>query len=551
MLSTTRRTVVMAVGLLAALLAASCSDTASTDAVQTTAVPRRALAVAHPACSHTPAPAPRVDPVSASSNDFTLKAFDGIKVRMHWFAQPTATAANPAPVVLMGPGWSLAGDSDPDAPGPFGGVNIKSLREAGYHVLTWDPRGFGQSEGQANVNDPDIEGNDVMALLDWVAENPAVATDAPGDPRVGMVGVSYGGGIQLTTAGIDCRVDAIVPMFGWNSLVSSLYRSNTIKLGWATILATAADPSHMAPEVTSSYERGKNTGDITAADVAWFDRHGPKQLIDRIQIPTLNVQGTVDTLFTLDESVKNYETIRAHGVDTAMMWICSGHGVCLTNKDDPTRLKLRVLEWFKRYLDDDASGETPPVLEATDQHGTSWKSTTWPPAPSEPVSATGTGTLQLSDASHAGPAVSSDVGVIGKLSLPITPARADTALNITVPLGAVPTFVVGAPRLKVNYRGTTPAGDRPTRVFAQLVDDSTGLVVGNQITPIALALDGQTHSADVDLETIAFRSDPGATLTLQLVASTVAYAAPRFGGQVQFDSVDLTLPTTQAMTPAA
>ena len=48
-----------------------------------------------------------------------------------------------------------------------------------------------------------------------------------------------------------------------------------------------------------------------------------------------------------------------------------------------------------------------------------------------------------------------------------------------------------------------PANDRPTRVFAQLVDDTTGLVIGNQITPIEVTLDGQSHTAQVPMEMIA------------------------------------------------
>ena len=42
--------------------------------------------------------------------------------------------------------------------------------------------------------------------------------------------------------------------------------------------------------------------------------------------------------------------------------------------------------------------------------------------------------------------------------------------------------------------GHAPPGARPTRVFAQLVDDATGIVLGNQITPIQVVLDGRTHT---------------------------------------------------------
>ena len=75
----------------------------------------------------------------------------------------------------------------------------------------------------ASVNDPEREGRDVQILLDRVAEQPKAELDAAGDPRAGMIGASYGGGIQLTVASIDCLVDALVPNMAWHSLKTSLY----------------------------------------------------------------------------------------------------------------------------------------------------------------------------------------------------------------------------------------------------------------------------------------------------------------------------------------
>ena len=42
-------------------------------------------------------------------------------------------------------------------------------------------------------------------------------------------------------------------------------------------------------------------------------------------------------------------------------------------------------------------------------------------------------------------------------------------------------MIVGAPSVELTYTGTSPSNDRPARVFAQLVDDSTGVVLGNQV----------------------------------------------------------------------
>ena len=61
----------------------------------------------------------------------------------------------------------------------------------------------------ASVNDPEREGRDVQILLDRVAEQPEAELDAAGDPRAGMIGASYGGGLQLAVASIDCLGDTL------------------------------------------------------------------------------------------------------------------------------------------------------------------------------------------------------------------------------------------------------------------------------------------------------------------------------------------------------
>ena len=111
-------------------------------------------------------------------------------------------------------------------------------------MLTWDARGFGKSGGTVQVDHRDYEGRDVQALLDYVAEQPEARLDSPGDPRAGMGGGSYGGAIQLVTAAIDRRVDAIVPLIAWNDLVRSLYQSQTVKAGWGAAADRGREHRH-------------------------------------------------------------------------------------------------------------------------------------------------------------------------------------------------------------------------------------------------------------------------------------------------------------------
>ena len=95
---------------------------------------------------------------------------------------------------------------------------------------------------------------------------------------MGMVGASYGGGIQLVTAAIDCRVDAIVPQIAWHSLGTSLFPAQTVKSGWGDLLYSAAAGRQLDPHITSAHSDGDATGLVTAADQQWFLDRGPGNL---------------------------------------------------------------------------------------------------------------------------------------------------------------------------------------------------------------------------------------------------------------------------------
>jgi len=541
--------------LVVAVTLAGCSSSSATSTTTTGSATTASCTRSAPTTPVTAAA------VAGSTTDWSVTSFDGTVIRAHWFpAVPTAAyspslnaALHPGihPTVLMGPGWSLPGDTDTTGQGILGGSPIKSLLTAGFNVLTWDPRGFGQSTGRAEVDSPAFEAKDVSALISWVATQPGVQLDHAGDPRMGMVGGSYGGGIQFVSAATDCRVDAIVPTIAWHSLTTSLNKADTAKSGWSAILTNLASSDHVDPETTAAYQSGVVDGTTTPSQLAWFASRGPAQLLHQIHIPTLIVQGTVDTLFTLQEGVDNYEALKANGVTTSMRWFCGGHGVCLTPTGDPNATGQATLAWLKRYVQRDTSVDTGPGFSFVDQNGTAYSAPTYPLPEAPPFTGTGSGTLALVAAGGSGP-ISSVPGdqQLGGLVAPITPAPATNAVNVPVPFARAG-VIVGVPRLVVTYSGSAAAGTRPTRVFAQLVDKATGLVLGNQVTPFAVTLDGKRHTTTVPLEIVAYTAEPSSDVELQLVATTVAYEQPRLGGSVVFSAIHIDLPVASSLTPLA
>lgn len=106
----------------------------------------------------------------------------------------------PLPAVVQGPGW--LGLQDAKLYRPY----HEALLEAGIAVLTFDYRGFGDSEGDATFLDP------AGQVADWRSAITFLETRSEINPRrIGAFGSGgTGGGNAVLVAGLDARVKAIV-----------------------------------------------------------------------------------------------------------------------------------------------------------------------------------------------------------------------------------------------------------------------------------------------------------------------------------------------------
>ena len=80
---------------------------------------------------------------------------------------------------------------------------------AGFVALTFDYKGWGQSEGSPLRLAPYGRVEDTQAALTFLATQPPVEPD-----RLGLYGISYGGSTATFTAAIDRRVRAVVSVTG-------------------------------------------------------------------------------------------------------------------------------------------------------------------------------------------------------------------------------------------------------------------------------------------------------------------------------------------------
>ena len=102
---------------------------------------------------------------------------------------------------------------------------------------------------------------------------------------MGMLGGSYGGGIQLTSAGIDSRIDAIVPGIAWNNLDTALNPNNVFKTSWASmvLLSLVAFGSRIAPEIYAGILTGDLFGFLTKGQQDFLSQNSPSTVIDNDQ----------------------------------------------------------------------------------------------------------------------------------------------------------------------------------------------------------------------------------------------------------------------------
>ena len=307
-----------------------------------------------------------VDAVNPSGNPiaFTTKviSFDGTPISTNFFPALGLQTGQQAPTLLNGPGLGGAGNTNPTSVIDVTSMvpGLAPLRAAGYNVVTWDPRGEFASGGVLQLDSPAFEGKDVQAIINWVAQEPETQLDSPGDPRMGMVGGSYGGGIQLVTAAIDHRVDAIVPTIAWNSLTNSLYPNQTFmtSFGALLLLDLVQAGARINPQIYTAALTGDLLGLLSPSDVALLDSSGPGSLVSKITAPTLLIQGTVDGLFPLQQAVTNAQLLAANRIPVKMIWFCGGHGVCLDpgvdQADQASMILADELAWVNQYVNCDA-----------------------------------------------------------------------------------------------------------------------------------------------------------------------------------------------------
>jgi len=277
-----------------------------------------------------------------------------------------------------------------------------------YEVLSYSGLGFGGSTCLIYADDVDWDGQAASQLVDWLggAAHPEVLKDAPGDPRIGTWGGSYGGGFQFALAAASTKVDAMVPEITWNDLTYSLLPNDNNpnfvydysatapgveKFLWSDLFfadgnAQPADAGNTPATIGYSGWTNTNAGPTHAAGagtppsptcpgfpqlvctenaISTAQGYPTQNIINWLRHassvselggfsgtsghfpPTMLLQGETDTLFNFGDAIANYNMWKARNRPVKLVFKLGGHsgGDCCGeyNNTDPSKGYLTQL----------------------------------------------------------------------------------------------------------------------------------------------------------------------------------------------------------------
>lgn len=512
----------------------------------------------------------------------------------------TASASQPVPALLTTNGFG--GSKDDQA-----GIG-QEFASRGYAVLSYSGLGFGGSDCKITLDDPDFDGKAASQLVSYLGGASGIAftddthtTAAPPltvvtkdrrdnagrrsafDPRVGMIGGSYGGQVQYAAASIDKRIDTIVPVITWTDLSYSLAPNNTSqttgvststpgasKLVWALGFAglgaldglqnAPTDPSRLigcpnfANFVCPALLSAGVTGTLDATATTNLRHASLRDHVSEVTVPTLIMQGQSDTLFNLNEGIAAYQALKQQKTPVKMVWINGGHsgpnapGEIDFDAPDPTtqHIAKRVLNWFDHYLKRtgaptgprftyfrdwvDYTGNARPAYASSSSFPVGTP-TTWTLSGDKTLTrgAPTSGTARFTTPLAGLPTSIDPLDVVGdQLPLPEIDLPGTFAQWSTDPL-ADPVDVVGQPRLDLQVSAplanlTQGTDSGKLVLFAKIADvapDGTATIVRNLVAPVRVP--DARKPFTVTLPAFAHRFEAGHRIQLIVAGGSTNY----------------------------
>ena len=244
--------------------------------------------------------------------------------------------------------------------------NARVLNEAGYVVMTFDYKGWGESEGKSPHRlAPYSRVADVQAAMTFLGVQPEVDEE-----RIGIYGTSYGGATVSWVGAIDPRAKCVVSVVGighgarWMSRVRRMDE-------WFDLLERSAEdrtqrtltgksemversdillPDRQSAALAAA-ARAKNPAAVGTIPLEYVDDtlgFNPEWIVGRISPrPILFITSSDDRLVPPEES----EQLYAHAGEPKKLVILKGFGHYEVYEEPAfSEVMQHTLEWYREYL---------------------------------------------------------------------------------------------------------------------------------------------------------------------------------------------------------
>lgn len=303
-------------------------------------------------------------PAVGKSTDQSIPSkVDGANISFTVHEPTEMVAGTKYPLILEGHGYGGKKVAAADRPAKGNAGTFGRLLDAGYVVISIDQRGFGKSGGKVRILDPDFEGKDLLQIIDWAEANLPYLAYRDNNLLLGAIGGSYGGGYQHLIYAIDPkhRLDAIAPEITWNDLRYSLFSGNTFKSYWASLLSAVGNSAGGQDTIVNQeLARGLASNSISPEGLALLYKNSLASHCKGenaataggklTKIDALYWQSSRDTLFNMNDLVRNVECVSALGGDVRMLTKINGHDSGTGEACGKLDKTQSIVDWYDEKL---------------------------------------------------------------------------------------------------------------------------------------------------------------------------------------------------------
>ena len=241
----------------------------------------------------------------------------------------------------------------------------RALNRAGYMAMTFDYKGWGESEGPRSRLAPYSRVLDVQAAMTFLSLQPEVQAD-----RIGLYGTSYGGATVCWVGAVDPRAQCIVSVVGighgarwmrsvrrpdeWYDLLDRAQsdRQRRVLTGKSEFVERGEIllPDRQSAELAAAARRD-NPWAVNSIPLEYVDDtlgFHPEWIVDKIAPrPILFITSDNDRLVPPQES----EQLYAHAKEPKRLVVLKGYGHYEVYAEPAfSEVMAATLEWYGQYL---------------------------------------------------------------------------------------------------------------------------------------------------------------------------------------------------------